>query len=237
LVLLSNSAVTPGVSSIAFIFNSLADLKEAEALSLIWLNMPFGFTLTPGQVPAAKLAKALATSNGQCFLELPTSRDEWRLVLQGHKLTKIIRDDSLSSENILAVFKVFPMLQGFCFERQGPPDRQLVQQILNAAEALKLAYIFDGSDISSVDSMAYARGLRIRQFPETNDCLALSIDETRALILHGTTEYSRQNKGIYLLSSSPESVMLIDSLLPLFRKLNIQPVSPLRLAEILDNFN
>ena len=61
---ISNSKVTPRVSSIAFIFENFADFKQTEALELIWLNLPFGFVLKPDQVPDIKLAKALKSSPG-----------------------------------------------------------------------------------------------------------------------------------------------------------------------------
>ena len=232
--LVSSQNVIAGVSSISLMFKDFANFRQKEALNLIWLDIPFGFTLTPDQVPGRKLTKALKSSKGQCLLELPTDRENWMTILHSHKLSKTIKNEDFNYENILAIVQVFPVLDAIILYPDTNIDRELVNLLISAAQTLRLTYIYNNSSSSYADSLAYAKGLKIRRMTEVIDCYQIGSDELRNNILHQTNYLAKSNKGLYFIRSCTENIDIIASLLPLFKNLNIKIVPPLRHAEVIE---
>lgn len=233
--LISSSKVQPEISSIAFIFDDFADFKIQDALELIWLDIPFGFILSPDQIPASKLAKALRASQGQCILKVPADRESWILVVKAHKLAGIVRNTDLNEVNIRAVFGAFPMLDAFYFSDMEDQDRELVKLIVDQAENLRLSYIHQNQKVGYADSLAYIKGMKIKELTGVTTCLEMSKDEIRKLIVHNANDFLKRDKGIYLIASRTGNTEVIKSQQPIFKKLNIVQVKPLRMANIVDN--
>ncbi|MCD6163422.1 MAG: hypothetical protein J7K40_13560 [candidate division Zixibacteria bacterium] len=231
LVLISSFKAQTRVSSISFIFKDFVELKQKKALELVWQNIAFGFILYPDQAPGKKLNRALKSSSGQCILELPSAREDWEIVLNSHRLLKNIKDKELNMENILAIFKSYPALDAFYLQADTNYNRELVRMIIDATEKLHLTYIYQNNNPNYIDSLAYAKGLKIKRLINTIDCSYIASDEFRMLVIAHTNEFTELNKGTYLISSNPDNVDILISLFPLFQKMNIKIVPPLRHTE------
>jgi hypothetical protein len=232
--LAASGGMIPGVSSISFIFKNFSDFKQAEALDLIWLDIPFGFTLRPDQVPGDKLARALKSSKGQCILELPVNRDEWQVILHSHKLAGTIMAESLTYENTLSIMRVFPSTDAFFFSGGAASDHELIHTLINVAEARKMIYLYAGEKQADYDSLVFARGLKFRRLIDVTHGENITSDEFRDLILRQTVEFRKAHKGIYFIGSRSEHVQGISSLLPLLDKMNIKTSPPLRHTESIE---
>ncbi|GEM_PF-3165261 len=219
------------VSSLSFIFKDFVEFKQKEALDIIWLDIPFGFILRPDQVPGGKLAKALKSSKGQCILEIPADRESWEIIIKGHELSGRIKNRELNEENLLTILNIFPVLDAIYFQVDRDIDRKLIQLIIGAAERLRLTYIYQNNTSSYIDSLAYSKGLKFKRMVETIDCSRISGDEFRSKVYSRTNELTKLNKGLYYIKSKQENIEIIASLLPLFERLNIIIVPPLRNAE------
>jgi len=235
-VLVASSNQLNMVSSISFLFKNFADYKLKEALDLIWLDIPFGFILLPDQIPNKKLSKALKSSKGQCILEIPADRESWKVILNCQRFLKNIRNPDLDEDNILAIFKIFPALNGFYFNRpnENDIDRELVRMVVDAAEKLKLNYIYDPEKISYCDSLVYSKGLKIKMLTESMDCCKMTYQQLKDEINSRTNQLTKSNKGLLIVNSNKNNMDVIASFLPLFEKLNITLVPPLRHAETVD---
>lgn len=234
LSLISNGKMQIKVASISFIFRDFVKLKQKKALELIWQDIPFGFILYPDQMPGKKLTQALKSSRGQCILELPSLRDDWDIILNSHRLLKNIKNTELNEENILTILKSYPVLDAFYLKANTISNRELIRIIINAAEKLHLTYIYQNDNPTYIDSLAYAKGLKIKKLVNSEDCSDKNSDEFRMLIVARSNELTELNKGTYLINSSPENIDVIISYFPLFRKLNIKTVSPLRLMKLIE---
>jgi len=235
LELIASSQAIPKVSSISFVFTDFADYNRQQALDLIWLDKPFGFTLKPDQVPDEMLAKALKSSQGQCFLELPPDTADWSVILNGHRLANRIPDNELSEDNLRTIFEVFPVLDAIYFQPNENPNRDLVKMIINMADNLRLTYLYSGETADYADSLAYLKGLKIKRIFGAGEFKILSGNELRESIVSRANNLTRFNKGLYFIPSRPDDMEIIKSLLPLFEKLNIKIAPPLRLAPLVDS--
>ena len=223
-------ATTPAVSSVSFVFTDFADFKSRDALNLVWLDIPFGFVLKPDQIPGAKLAKALDSSRGQGILELPTDRASWQVILHSHKLSKTIHSDELTERNLRHIFSLFPALQAFYFDRTGDMDKEAVGLIIGQAEEMKLTYLYLNDSPDYADSLAYAKGLKIKKPVQVWNEKAQT-GTFRDTLLGRTNDLAASFKGSYFIESRQQNIETVQSLLPLLEKLNIAPTPPLRVAE------
>jgi len=229
--LLISSNTLARVSSLSFIFKDFVEFKQKEALDIIWLDIPFGFTLHPDQAPGSKLQKALKSSKGQCILELPADRESWQIIINSHQLSGRIKNRELNEENLLTILKIFPVLDAIYFQVEREIDRKLIQLVINATEKLRLTYIYRNNTSSYIDSLAYSKGLKFKKMAEIIDCTRLPGDEIKYKVYSRTNELTKSNKGLFIIKSNQENIEIISSLLPLFEKLNVVIVPPLRSAE------
>ena len=234
IALAASSGVSPRMSSIAFLFDNFANFKSDNALDLIWLNIPFGFILQPDQIPNEKLIKALKASPSQGILSIPTDSAGWALILSAHKLAKTIRDTRLNEANMRAALGVIPVLNGF-FLHDGPgSDREIIKLIIQEAEALHLTYLYSREQASYADSLAYLKGMKIKSLDNYIDCREQTPAELRKTIIDNMNDFTRNDKGTYLLASDAQTVEVIKSLQDLMAKLNIIIVPPLRTASTIE---
>ncbi len=237
ILLKSSRQAQPEMSSIAFLFDNFADYKIENALELIWMDIPFGFILKPDQIPGDKISKALSNSRGQCILEIPADRDSWELILKAHRMAKNIDDIEFSASNLRAVFGVFPTLDGIYFfsDSNAVADRDLIKLVMEQIEYYRLAYIKLGSSPVYADSLAYIKGLKIRDFNTVIDFTGLEEAELINGLIKNASDFSKSNKGIYLIRSNEESSKAIKQVQELFERLNIVQSRPLRIALSIEN--
>jgi len=230
---LAPDATLPAISAVSVVFTDFADLKSRDALDLIWLDVPFGFVLKPDQVPDAKLAKALKSSQGQGILELPTDRASWEVILRSHKLSKTIITDELNEKNFRRIFGLFPMLQACYFIKSGEMDREAVRLAIGQAEELKLTFFYLNESPDYADSLAYAKGLKIKK-PVQVWTEKTETGSFRDILLSRTNALAADFKGLYYVESRSQNVEALGSLLPLLVKLNIVLTPPTRSAESIE---
>jgi hypothetical protein len=233
--LIGSSKVQPELSSIAIIFSNFADFKIEDALSLIWLDIPFGFILVPDQIPGDKLAKALEAGPGQCILEIPAGRDSWELIMKAHHLAGIVKNTDIDRNNMRAVFNAFPVLDGFYFTDSDNPDRELIKLVIDQAEVYRLVYLRHHPGVSYADSLAYLKGMKIKEFNDISKYVDLSPTEIKSLLVHQANDFSKHDKGVYILASRADNIDILKALQPLFERLNIVQVKPLRIAKLVEN--
>lgn len=226
----------PPLGAVAFVFRNFANLREAEALRFITSDLSFGFSLCPDQIPGPRIASSMETGRGLCLLELPCDRESWEVILRCHRLYGTTADERLVEANLLAIFKTYPALAGFYFEQSKRPSPDLEYLVMQVAQKLGLTYLYNRTEPTSTDSLAYANGLIIKRLAKPLEVNSGFPDNLRTLIFQATNNVTDPIKGTYLLQSDSTTFETVAFYLPLFQRLNVSVVSPLDLAETVDVF-
>jgi len=220
----------PVVSSISFLLDDFAEYKRDEVLEFIWLEIPFGFSLSPVQVPDDQLSRALKNSQGQCIIQLPDNRKAWEIIIKGHYLAKRIKSDEISEANIYDILRHFPLLEGFYFLKSDLPDPEIIEILINVSESLRLTYLYELYEVNQSDSTLYLRGLKMKKLNDMINCKSYNNSKLRSRILKSINQLHNPHKGTFILGNNNENLAVFKEIIPLFKKLNIVPVKPLRKA-------